>query len=130
MAELRAERAGAGSDYENPNRSMEVTNVPSGHDVLLTIVNFVDRHTYRFEEDVLPIAQRHNIGIVATKVFGGARKNSGGYANPQSPPELDEKHLELALRYSLSTPGVCTLNIGKSLASKWGAHFGPVKEAV
>lgn len=131
-------------------------------DVLLTVVNLVDRHTYRFEEDVLPIAQRHNIGIVAMKVFGGARKNGGGYANPQSPPELDEKHLELALRYSLSTPGVCTLNIGvqnaeqvrknvqwlkqfrplsaeeyaaavqlgKSLASKWGAHFGPVKESV
>jgi len=130
-------------------------------DVLLTIVNFVDRHTYGFEETILPIAQKHNIGIVAMKVFGGARKSTGGYANPKGPAELDEKHLELAVRYSLSTPGVCTLNIGvqnieqvrknvamlksfqplpteqyqdavklgASLASQWGEHFGPAKEA-
>lgn len=130
-------------------------------DVLLVIVNFVDRHTYGFEEDILPIARRHNVGIVAMKVFGGARKNSGGYKNPKSPPELDEKHLELAVHYAMSTPGVCTLNIGvqnaeqvrtnvamlkrfrplpseeyeaairlgHGLASEWGEHFGPAKEA-
>jgi predicted aldo/keto reductase-like oxidoreductase len=130
-------------------------------DVLLTIVNFVDRHTYRFEDDILPIATRHNIGIVAMKVFGGSRRSTGSYGNPKSPPELDEKHLELAVRYSLSTPGVVTLNLGvhnsdqvrknvqmlknfqplspeeyqaaiqlgKQLATRWGEHFGPVKEA-
>ncbi|MEN6494136.1 MAG: aldo/keto reductase [Thermoguttaceae bacterium] len=130
-------------------------------DVLLTIVNFVDRHTYRFEEDVLPIASKHKIGIVAMKVFGGARQKSGGYKNPKSPPQMDPKHLELAVRYSLSTPGVTTLNLGvqnadqvrknvqmlktfqplppdeyqaaialgKPLASQWGEHFGPLREA-
>lgn len=130
-------------------------------DVLLTIVNFVDRHTYRFEDDILPIAEKHNIGVVAMKVFGGARRSTGSYGNPKSPPELDEKHLKLAVRYSLSTPGVATLNLGvhnieqvrinaqmlrdfqplpkdeyasavslgKDLASQWGEHFGPVKEA-
>ena len=34
-------------------------------DVLLTVVNFVDRNTYNFEEKVLPIARDRNVGIVA-----------------------------------------------------------------
>lgn len=81
-------------------------------DVLLTIINFVDRHTYGFEEKVLPIAREKNIGIVAMKVFGGARKAAGSYKNPKAPPELDVEHLELAVRYAMSTPGVNTLNLG------------------
>jgi hypothetical protein len=81
-------------------------------DALLTVVNFVDRHTYNFEETVLPVARKHNVGIVAMKVLGGARRKSGSYQNPDCPPELDVEHLELAVRYSLGTPGVATLNIG------------------
>ena len=81
-------------------------------DVLLTLVNFVDRHTYGFEEKVLPIARKNNIGIVAMKVFGGARKSAGSYSNPKAPPELDVEHLELAVRYAMSVPGVNTLNLG------------------
>ncbi len=81
-------------------------------DVLLTVVNFVDRHTYAFEEKVLPLARDKNVGIVAMKVFGGARKSAGSYGNPKAPPELDLEHLELAVRYAMSVPGVNTLNLG------------------
>ena len=81
-------------------------------DVLLTVINFVDRHTYGFEDKVLPVARKHNIGIVAMKVFGGARKSAGSYGNPKAPPELDVEHLELAVRYAMSVPGVSTLNLG------------------
>ena len=81
-------------------------------DVLLTIINFVDHLTYGFEEKVLPIARKNNVGIVAMKVFGGARKCAGSYANPKAPPELDLEHLELAIRYAMSVPGVNTLNLG------------------
>jgi aryl-alcohol dehydrogenase-like predicted oxidoreductase len=81
-------------------------------DVLLTLVNFVDRHTYRFEEKVLPVARKHDVGIVAMKVFGGASRKAGSYKNPKAPPELDLEHLELAVRYTLSTPGVATANLG------------------
>jgi len=81
-------------------------------DVLLTVVNFVDRHTYGFEDKVLPVARKHNVGIVAMKVFGGARKSAGSYGNPKAPPELDLEYLEQAVRYSLGTPGVATANIG------------------
>lgn len=81
-------------------------------DVLLPLVNFVDRHTYGFEEKVLPVARKHNVGIVAMKVFGGASKKAGSYPNPDAPPELALEHLELAVRYALGTPGVATVNLG------------------
>jgi hypothetical protein len=81
-------------------------------DVLLTVVNFVDRHTYGFEDKVLPVARQHKVGIVAMKVFGGARQSAGSYENPQAPPEMDVEYLERAARYALGTPGVCTLNLG------------------
>jgi len=125
-------------------------------DVLLVTVSFVDRYTYNFEEKVLPIARKHNTGIVAMKVFGGARK--GKYADPKCPPQLDVEHLELAVRHSLGVEGVATLNLGahnveqvrknvemvkryrplsadetakaaelgKKLAADWGPHLGPV----
>jgi len=81
-------------------------------DVLLTVVNFVDRHTYNFEEQVLPVAQKHNTGIVAMKVFGGASRSAGSYKNPDAPPELPLEHLRSAVRYALGIPGVATLNLG------------------
>lgn len=81
-------------------------------DVVLAVINFVDRHTYGVEKDVLPVARKHNAGIVAMKVFGGAKKSAGSYKNPNAPPELDIEHLELAVRYAMSTPGVATLNLG------------------
>lgn len=122
-------------------------------DVLLTIVNFVDRYTYRFESEVLPLARKHNLGIVAMKVFGGAQKMN--YDLPI--PQIGVENLELAVRYTASVPGVCTLNLGaydkdqlrhdvqmvkncqplepqqqtmlaqlgRDLASQWGPHFGP-----
>jgi predicted aldo/keto reductase-like oxidoreductase len=81
-------------------------------DVLLTLVNFVDRHTYGFEGKVLPVARKHNVGIVGMKVFGGASKAAGSYRNPNAPPELGLDYLHLAVRYALSTPGVTTVNLG------------------
>ena len=81
-------------------------------DVLMTVINFVDYHTYGFEEQVLPAARERDIGIIAMKVFGGARRKSGSYQNPKAPPELPVKHLDLSVRYALSTPGVATVNLG------------------
>ncbi len=143
------------SGHNRPGRYAQFLN--SGLvDVLLTIVNFADRFTYQFEQDVLPIAQKNNVGIVAMKVFGGSRKMN--YPDPNCPPQLDVKYLDLAVRYALGVPGVTTLNIGvhnvpqlrrnvemvknyqplaaeelarcqtlgKELAAEWGAHFGPL----
>ena len=46
-------------------------------DVLLNAVNFVDRHTYNFEEQVWPAAVQANIGLIAMKVYGGALNAKG-----------------------------------------------------
>ncbi|MDY0169756.1 MAG: aldo/keto reductase [Thermoguttaceae bacterium] len=126
-------------------------------DVMLVTVNFIDRHTYNFEERVLPLARKHDVGIVAMKVYGGMAGMK--YAKP-GPAQLAAKHVPAALRYALSVPGVATANIGvhsikeirhnvhmakdfqplseeeladllkqgKPLAADWGEHFGPVEE--
>ena len=122
-------------------------------DVLMSATNFVDRHTYNFEEQVLPIAARKQIGLVAMKVFGGQEKSFfAGLSNRNIPT----KYLDIAFRYALSLPqvscsiiGMSTRNelhqnvtrainftpisprelvtlapVGKALANNWGPHFG------
>jgi predicted aldo/keto reductase-like oxidoreductase len=81
-------------------------------DVALLVLNFIDRYTYGVEELVLPLALKHNVGVVAMKVFGGIQ---GGFRNYNGPPrraQLDQQYLELALRYTMGLPGVATMSIG------------------
>lgn len=81
-------------------------------DVLLVVVNLADRHTYNFEEKVVPAAVRQNVGVVAMKVLGGASRKAGGYKNPDAAAEMPSDLLNLSVRYAMSVPGVATLNIG------------------
>jgi hypothetical protein len=87
-------------------------------DVILVAVNFVDRHTYDFEEQVLPIASRHKAGVVAMKVFGGPDPKSGSWNTRKAKPMVGEANLELAIRYALSVPGVATVNLGVHTAEQ------------
>jgi hypothetical protein len=120
-------------------------------DVMMTAVNFVDRHIYNFEETVWPLAREKNVGLAAMKVFGGP---SGKEMNSTMPHE----DLQFALRYALDLPGaaiaVLGMNspqqlqqnielaqsfkpltteekakldeLGSELAKTWGARFGKV----
>ena len=122
-------------------------------DVLLNVVNFADRYTYNFEEQVWAVANRLNLGLIAMKVFGGEQKSDG---NGLSHCLIPNSHLDMAFRYALSVPeatcaviGMATprelqenlrrarlfsplysrerenlMKVGRSLASQWGAHFG------
>ena len=124
-------------------------------DVILVAMNFGDRHTYNFEERVLPIARKHEVGVIAMKVFGAPDPDTGSWGNPAG-----EENVERAIRYALSLPGVTSANLGvhtieqlrqnvemvkrfkplsgeeetrlsqlgKKLAEKWDDHFGPVTE--
>lgn len=87
-------------------------------DVLLVPVNYVDRHTYRFEEDVLPIARKHDVGIVAMKVFGAPDKKTGSWHTRKAEPTIGKQNIELAVRYALSVPGVATANLGVHTAEQ------------
>jgi uncharacterized protein len=87
-------------------------------DVVLMAVNYVDRHTYNFEEKVLPLAGRHNVGVVAMKVFGAPDPKTGSWDTRKAKPMVGEANLELAVRYALSLPGVSTVNLGVHTAEQ------------
>ncbi len=80
-------------------------------DVMMVAMNFADRYTYGFEGTVLPVALKHGTGVMAMKVYGGIR---GGFAyiRQRRPSQLDEIHLQNAVRYGLSIEGVTGLVIG------------------
>jgi predicted aldo/keto reductase-like oxidoreductase len=78
----------------------------------MMVLNFVDRHIYAFEEKILPLAQEHNLAVVAMKVFGGVRGRFGARVGQKPVPQMPEEYLELAVRYVLNLPGVTAANIG------------------
>jgi uncharacterized protein len=142
------------SGHSRPGRFLEALR-HFDIDVLLNAVNFADRHTYNFEEQVWPAAARANVGLIAMKVFGGAH-------NP--PPEalshcrMPVQHLDMAFRYAMSQAHVsCAVigmatrqeladnlrrarsfmpltaaewrrmaDVGGLLAREWSDHLGPV----
>lgn len=97
-------------------------------DVMMNCVNFVDRHTYNFEEKVWPVAAQRNVGLVAMKVFGGSQHSKDATAR------LPVEHHHAALRYALSLPNVACAVVGmKSLEElernlAWARGFTPLDE--
>jgi aryl-alcohol dehydrogenase-like predicted oxidoreductase len=121
-------------------------------DVVMTAVNFVDVHTYDFENVVWPFAHRRGVGLVAMKVFGGIK--DGGH----TPALMPRAYHDQAVRYALSLEGCATAVIGMSsmqeleenvrrarafqpltgeeaedlraagriMAERWGPHLGPL----
>jgi predicted aldo/keto reductase-like oxidoreductase len=81
-------------------------------DVILVAMNFADRHTYNFEERVLPVARKHDVGVIAMKVFGAPDPKTGSWGNPDAKPNVGVENLETAVRYALSLPGVAAVNLG------------------
>lgn len=80
-------------------------------DAIMVVLNFVDYHTYGFEQEILPLARKHGCGILAMKVFGGHRGGFAGYRR-QGPSKMPEDKLPAALRYSLSIEGVTAAVVG------------------
>jgi len=125
-------------------------------DVVMPVLNFVDRHTYDFESKVIPTAQKYGCGVVAMKVLGGV---VGMKYHPPQAGLLSRTHYANAIRYALSLSAVscavmglknrhelhqaveavtnfsplteveqAALTVeGKKIAQEWGAHFGPVE---
>lgn len=81
-------------------------------DVVMMLMNFVDRYTYNFEGRVLPLAREKNVGVVAMKVFGGPLGGFRGYGGPKAPPLVGQDYVESAIRYALDLEGVATVNLG------------------
>ncbi len=97
------------SGHVEPARLAEV--VRSGEiDVVMAPFNFVDRHTYRFEQEVLPAAAEHEVGVVAMKTLGGAVGLK--YDSPEQRALLPARDHGPALRYVLGVPQVCVAVVG------------------
>ncbi len=124
-------------------------------DVLLNAVNFVDHHTYNFEQEVWPLAAKKKMGLIAMKVFGGQGKSEN---RKLSHSMLQPRYHDMAFRYALSQPGIASAAIGmatrgelhqnikrannfkplttkemiwlqemgKELSNNWGSHLGEV----
>jgi len=142
------------SGHEHPMRFLKALETDQ-IDLVMPVLNFVDRHTYDFESKVLPEAIKRKAGVAAMKVLGGA---IGMQYNQPTPALMPEEYHEKAIRYSLGLKGVSTAviglknkeeilqavdavkrykplseeemknleQIGKDLSGQWGAHFGPV----
>ncbi|MBI4584122.1 MAG: aldo/keto reductase [Planctomycetes bacterium] len=138
------------SGHSRPERFVEILK-NFQVDVVMCAVNFADRHTYGFETRVFPLAVEKGAAIAAMKIFGGM-----GGATPRShlpasyhdlafryalgipnlslavigmkdPKEL-EQNLERLRRFKPLAPEESRQldEAGKTLAAKWGPHFGPV----
>ncbi len=95
--------------------------------------NFVDRFTYSFEQEILPVAAKHGVGVVAMKTLGGAvgLKYDSHEQTAMLPPE---EH-ELAIRYVLGLPAMCSAVIGCKSAfevvrsAELGRRYHPLRNA-
>lgn len=96
-------------------------------DVMMVLMNFVDRYTYNFEERVLPIARKNDVGVVAMKVFGGPRGGFASYGGGKVPPLVGRKYVDLAIRYALGLPGVASVNLGVHDPAQVRANVETVK---
>ena len=100
-------------------------------DLTMNALNFADRHTYPFEELVLPAARKQGTGVVAMKVLGGA---INWQYDGRTPATLAKHHAQ-AIRYSLGLPGVACAVIGFSTAEEIrqavevARHFKPLSDA-
>jgi len=90
-------------------------------DVLMCLMNFVDHHTYSFDEVVLPIARKQNVGVMAMKVYGGLEAGPTGgfhfYKDPvrhasQMEVQFDRNALRDAQRFAKTLDGVTGMVIG------------------
>ncbi|MDA0839989.1 MAG: aldo/keto reductase [Planctomycetota bacterium] len=102
-------------------------------DAVMLAMNFVDRHTYNFEEGVLPLAKEYNVGVAAMKIYGGAKGMD--YHPKNQPSQLastgSHDHRQ-ALQYGLGLPGVAIAVVGmcslKELQEnvEWARNFEPL----
>lgn len=98
-------------------------------DALLNAVNFVDHHTYNFEQEVWPLAADKKIGLIAMKVFGGQNKSE---RSKMSHSMMPPRYHEMAFRYALSQPGIASAAIGMATRAelhqniKWAKNFKPI----
>ena len=106
-------------------------------DVVMTPINYVDVHTYNFEQAALQPAREQGMGFLAMKVFGGA---AGGFEHADDTlgraseleVSFDHTALQDAIRYARSLDGVSGMVIGVGSMEEleevaaWAAESSPL----
>ena len=118
--------------HNRPARFAQV--IDSGEvDVVMVALNFVDYHQYVFEETILPVARKHQCGLLAMKVFGGHSLGPSGYT-AAGPSKMPAASLRDAMRYSLGIEGIAAAVIGPYTAeqvlqnSQWARDYHPLND--
>lgn len=82
-------------------------------DVMMVVMNFVDRSIYNFEGTALPVARKHKTGVMAMKVFGGLQGGWGSYsARKPVPSQMSKEDHRRSIAYVKSLEGVTGMVIG------------------
>ncbi|MBI2299266.1 MAG: aldo/keto reductase [Armatimonadetes bacterium] len=104
--------------------------VESGRlDVVMMVMNFVDRHTYRFEEKVLPACREHGVAAIAMKVLGGELGSDfSRYYGPNPGPQCGDERVTAALRYALSLPGLASAVVGMHTVEQVRRNVALIRE--
>ncbi len=76
-------------------------------DVVMCVLNFIDRFAYDFENKVSPIARKHKGRFAAMKVMEALQKSYGG----PSPSKLED-YADLEIRYALDLVVVACAIVG------------------
>lgn len=85
-------------------------------DLVMVAMNFADANTYPFQEQVLPVARKHDCAIAAMKVYGGVLTLWSGYRQAEPGRLAGDDVRQDAVDYALSIPGLSLAVIGmKSL---------------
>ncbi len=112
------------SGHNRPGRF--ISTIETGEvDVVMMPMNFVDRHTYNFENTVLPAAAKQNCGVLCMKVLGGVPNwnyRNIGHANLAA-------HYTDAIRYAVTLPGVASAVMGLCTPDEARQAIATIKSA-
>ncbi len=105
--------------HSRPANFVRIIEETKQVDVVMIAMNFVDYHVYGFEEKVLPVARKHQVGVLCMKVFGGIQGGFKNYpAKTPFPSQMKEEFHRDAVRYAKSLEGVTGMVIGVHTAEQ------------
>lgn len=103
-------------------------------DAIMVAMNLGDRHTYNFEDEVLPVAVERRVGVAAMKVYGGAEGMKYETPRLSAMGAHGRQDYKTAVRYALGLEGVAVAVIGVFTESElrqnidWVRGFQPLSE--
>ncbi len=115
--------------HSRPANFVRVIEESGTVDAMMIAMNFVDYHVYGFEEKVLPVARKQNVGVMAMKVFGGIKGSFRNYRlKVPNPSQMESTYHADAVRYAKSLEGVTGMVIGVHTAKQLRANIRLVRD--